>query len=137
MAIRTIDNFMPIRTLKKIADFEIKESTKQLVDYINDINHPYKNKLNLFYLKEPEKLEFLVSEIMVFYYIFGFSLSKHLNENFLKSFTTLLQSNHLYQEVFKVYSDIIDIEDINPHLTKAQLTSKKEEILEIQQQISL
>ncbi len=137
MPISTIDNFMPLRTLKKIADFEIKESTKQLVDYINDINHQDKNKLNLFYLKSPEKLEFLVSEIMIFYYIFGFSLSKQLNEPFLLSFITLLKSDSLYKEVFKVYSDIIEIEDINPHLTIAQIKSKKEKILEIKQQICL
>ncbi len=127
---------MPLTILKKTADFEIKESTKQLIDYINDINHFNRNQLNLFYLNEPSKLEFIVSEIMIFYYIFGFSLSKELQENFLNNFIFLIRQNKLNKQIFDVYSEIIDIEDINPHLTKDQIESKKSEILKIKHQIS-
>lgn len=128
---------MPITTLKKIADYEIKESTKQLVDYVNDINHSTKNKLNTFYLQNPEKLYYLVSEIMVFYYVFCFSLSKDLNSAFLENFKSLLKSNNLYSELFNIYSSVIDIQEINPHLTKEQIQKKKEEILKIKEAISL
>lgn len=128
---------MPITTLKKIADFEIKESTKQLVDYVNDINHPEKNKLNTFYLKEPEHLYHLVSEIMVFYYIFCFSLSKNFNGIFLDNFISLLKQKPLYSKLFEIYSNVIDIEEINPHLNPDQIKAKKEEILQIKEQISL
>jgi hypothetical protein len=128
---------MPLKILKQSADFEIKESTKQLIDYINENNHFNKNQLNLFYLNNPSQLEFLVSEIMLFYYIFGFSLSKELQEKFLKNFIVLIKQSKLHKDVFDVYSDIIDIEDINPHLTKSQIDFKKAEILKIKDQFSL
>lgn len=126
---------MPLTTLKKVANYEVIESTKQLIDYINEINHFQKNTINNLYLNSPQNLEFIVSEIMVFYYILCFSLSKNNQEKFLSPFIDLLSSNPIYSQVFNIFSEIIKIEEINPYLNEEQILNKNKTILEIKQKI--
>ncbi len=120
---------MNIEKAKQSAIEDIRENIKYLYEVINSNNHPQKEELNKLLGSNTSYVEDAIGNITILYYIFAFSNDKKQYLSICSEVKKTISQNLLVKSLYSVYTELIEIQDINPNLTQKQAAEKNKELL--------
>lgn len=122
---------MDILKAKKDSKDDIIKNIEDLYIYLEFIKHPLNKELNLLYEKDKELIIDSIGNISILYYIYAYSNNKVLQDKIAIEVKKSMGSNILIKSLFLIYTDLIDLKDINKSINPEILKIKNKEIFNI------
>lgn len=120
---------MDIKKAKESARNDIKENMESLIEYIENSDIEEKSELLQLIQSDKEHMEDAIGNITLLYYVFAFSNNKNHSKSICEEISKTVNQNPKIKNIYKIYTDLIEIKDINPNLSTDMANKKNEELL--------
>lgn len=122
-----------LEQIKKNVTADINEHVEYLCDYFVHSDMPNKQSLIYLFNKKRTTIESLVGDLAVLYYSVAFSYDSNLYKNIKNDIVNIVRQEPILINIINIYSELIEIKDINKHLSEKSLTEKQRELTDFYQ----
>lgn len=117
-----------LEQIKKNVTQDINEHVTYLYDYFLHSDNSNKEQIVGLFNKQPKIIENLVGDLAILYYSVAFSYDSTLYSNIKSDILNIIKEEPTLNNIVKIYSELIEIKDINKNLTKLATLEKQEEL---------
>lgn len=122
---------MKIRTLKQVVTKNIEENISLLIEVLDMYEHENKTDLKKLFEDNKELIDDVVFNVLMIYSLLSFLEDKQELEIAKENLNNLIIKEPLVKDIISIYLNIINIEDINSHISDSEAQIQNNKLVDI------